>query len=71
MSHKNQRLYPTVEEIYVKCLQKEGDGLLHTSICYKFLASHMLLKGYKETEMGGPKIRAVGGVVHNITYVVP
>ena len=71
MSHKNQHLYPTAEEIYVKCPLEEGDGLLHTTICYKFLARQVLLKGPKEPEMGGLKIRAVGRVVHNITYVVP
>jgi hypothetical protein len=60
MSHKNHDLYPTAEEIYVKCMQPEGDSLLHFSICYKFLASQVLLKGSKETEIGGLKIRASG-----------
>ena len=61
---QNQRLYPTAEEIYVKCLHQEGDSLLHISICYKFLASQVLLKGSKEMEIGGLKIRAVGRMVH-------
>jgi hypothetical protein len=59
-----------VEEIYVKCLQEEGDSLLHISICYKFFVSQVLLKGSKEKEISGLKIRAVGRVVHNIPDVV-
>jgi len=71
MSHKNQCLYPTAEEIYVKCLQEEGDSLLYTCICYKFLASQVLLKGSKEMEISGQKTRAVGRVVYDIPDVVP
>ena len=36
--------FPTVEEMGVKCLYPGGDTLLNIGVCYKFLASHVILK---------------------------
>jgi len=41
------------QDICVKRLKPEGDGLIHISTCSKQLASHKLLKGIKGMEITG------------------
>jgi hypothetical protein len=47
------------------------EQLLHIGIFYKPLAIHVLLKGSKDMQITGHKIRAVGSVALNVPAVAP
>ena len=64
------RFVPQHSEKAVNCLQPESDSILHVSICCKLLASQTLLKGSKEMDISGCKIKALGRTVHNLPAVV-
>jgi hypothetical protein len=60
-----------VRKISVKCLYLGGDGLLHIGVCSNSLGSQLLLKGFKDVEINGCKIKNVGKVVHNLPALEP
>jgi len=62
----HEGLHPSTKETGVKCLQPGSDSLLHIGICCKSLDSQRLLKGTKEMEMAGCKIRTAVRVVCNL-----
>ena len=45
--------------------------MLHIVICCKFLASQVLLQGFKEMELAGQEIGTVERVVHNLPAANP
>ena len=48
----------------------ESDSLLHVGICYKSLASHILLIQFRKMEITRNEIRIVVRVCHNLPAVV-
>lgn len=60
----HQGLYPVTEQIGVKCVQPEGDNMLHVDACCTSPANQVLLKESKGMEITGHKIRTVGMAVN-------
>jgi hypothetical protein len=60
----HQDFHPSTEEIGVKCPYPGSDRLLHIGMPCKSLDSQVQLKGTKEMEIAGCKIRTVRKVVH-------
>jgi hypothetical protein len=49
----HQGLYPGTQQIGVKCPQPLGDSLLHVGVCYKMLASQVILNVSQKLEITG------------------